>query len=365
MIKSNKEGLVLFGVVTLFSLGLSLPAFGFTLISNFGKPARWLGNEVEYHFQDVPADFKDPIRTSFLSWTILDGVDLTFNESKDSGEAGSRDGRNTIAWVSEDWDGLYFNPPSNALAVTLSSFDSSTGAIVDADIYFNAETFSWADIQDPEVEGSFVDVRNIATHEIGHMLGLDHSSVNFFESDPELYEATMYYASGAGEIRRRTPKDDDRWGMQSLYPNQAVASATISSVDKIDSTGNVHTYIVTGSNFSENTSFILSTLDGSSPDVVARYRTITSSSEAEIQLNLLGFGSDEATLIAYNGPESLGTYNLKTGITSQNFNSGSGGGGGCSLQTKAEPLSSLFILGLSLIMLATLALRRKPCRVSA
>lgn len=57
------------------------------------------------------------------------------------------------------------------------------------------------------------DIQNMLTHELGHVLGLDHPC-----RDRELCgETTMYYSAPAGETRKRTLHPDDIAGLCGLY----------------------------------------------------------------------------------------------------------------------------------------------------
>ncbi|MFC1952151.1 matrixin family metalloprotease [Chloroflexota bacterium] len=78
--------------------------------------------------------------------------------------------------------------------------------IVEWDVVFNTD-FVWATNGNPD----FMDVQNIATHEIGHVLGLaDLYELNYSEQ-------TMYGYSDNGELKKRDLLTGDRLGAQSLY----------------------------------------------------------------------------------------------------------------------------------------------------
>lgn len=143
----------------------------------------------------------------------------------------------------------------SATAVTTVTFinrpsDPATdGLIVDADIDFNAVDFHFfdADSGPPPLGGRTpVDLWNTVTHELGHVMGLEHPCSLFpgavaacavdaqgspaplctqVESerfrDPRLqtlYEATMYPTAAAGEVTKRQPHADDVAGIITAYP---------------------------------------------------------------------------------------------------------------------------------------------------
>ncbi|MGH9449798.1 MAG: matrixin family metalloprotease [Terriglobia bacterium] len=86
--------------------------------------------------------------------------------------------------------------------------------IVDADIEFNpADTFSTAST----TPANDFDLQEIATHEIGHLLGMDHSG---------LANAIMFAYGDAGGVPTRVLSVDDAIGMGSIYPSPSFASIT-------------------------------------------------------------------------------------------------------------------------------------------
>lgn len=333
----------------------------FTVISNAGKPSYWANGEVTYFFHtSVDNSIKNQFRQAFTSWESVPGVSLDIQESGTfSGDPNSDDGLNAIVWVTTAWRELNFRPPSNALAVTLLSFNASDGTIYDADIFFNAETFSWGNAEISGQESS-VDIQNIATHEIGHLLGLDHSSEEYFETDESLADATMYYASSAGETTRRDLKDDDRYGLRALYGSTTPAAPVVTAVNEISRDDDIVDFQISGSNFSELTSFVITKGNSLSLDRVARYRTIVSSSEARITVDLSGFPNGGANLIAFNHPSSLATQEVT--VTTSSISATSGGGGGCSLQAQQGHPFSWVTFYFSLLSALSLLLARRRYR---
>jgi hypothetical protein len=109
------------------------------------------------------------------------------------------------------------------LASTSFLVDSSTGALIESDIFFNS-AFAWSVAAAGET-GRF-DLESIALHEIGHFSGLGHSALG----ETELVstggrrvlaaEAVMFpIAFSAGSIAARTLKADDIAGISDLYPD--------------------------------------------------------------------------------------------------------------------------------------------------
>ncbi len=93
----------------------------------------------------------------------------------------------------------------NALAVTRVFWEEDTGAMTDADILYNP-AYKWSTTGAP---GAY-DLQSVATHEIGHQLGLTHSSHK---------AATMYYATGKGNTAVRSLHSDDIAGLCQMYSN--------------------------------------------------------------------------------------------------------------------------------------------------
>jgi hypothetical protein len=131
----------------------------------------------------------------------------------------------------------------NAAALTTLHFiddpDSDrNGTLLDADVEMNGVNFAIAvDHQTTSVSGCESDLANTFTHEIGHLMGLDHTcwsgTGTQLDDDqgeplprcsldlalpPEVRDATMYASQECGETKKATPEPDDIDGICAIYP---------------------------------------------------------------------------------------------------------------------------------------------------
>ncbi len=149
------------------------------------------------------------------TWMSAPGSNINFQYD---GRTGARplpgDGRNTIGFL---------NVPEleGVLGLTATLVDVVTGEAVESDMFLNSAN-DWS-VATAGVDGAY-DVESIALHEMGHMLGLNHSALGFFEvrdDDARLAaaEAVMFpYAFKPGNIAGRTLKNDDIAGVAAIYP---------------------------------------------------------------------------------------------------------------------------------------------------
>jgi hypothetical protein len=108
---------------------------------------------------------------------------------------------NAVLWVRAAW-----THGRRVIALTTLLYHPTRGEIVDADIEFNDEDFDFGVTEEP-VDG-VVDVRNALTHEIGHLLGIDHSDVP---------GATMAPRARASDLDKRDLAEDDVAAVCSVY----------------------------------------------------------------------------------------------------------------------------------------------------
>lgn len=98
-------------------------------------------------------------------------------------------------------------PDNNVIAVTSIWFTRKGKQIIEFDIRFNTK-FNWGDAT---INPELMDLQNIATHELGHGIGLD----DIYSS--ACSEVTMYGYGLEGETKKRTLEQPDISGLQRMY----------------------------------------------------------------------------------------------------------------------------------------------------
>ncbi|MDP2926325.1 MAG: matrixin family metalloprotease [Nanoarchaeota archaeon] len=140
------------------------------------------------------------ISTSAETWDSATTPEL-FNDTykvDSSVRYGKQDFKNTLAFGSTG---------RGIIAVTRYWYYPSTMQLVEFDILFNTR-YKWGNAA---LNPSLMDLQNIATHELGHGVGLDDiytSSCN---------QVTMYGYSTNGETIKRTLETPDVTGLQTIY----------------------------------------------------------------------------------------------------------------------------------------------------
>ena len=220
-----------------------------------GLPVRWDADTVALELDpSVIAAFPDALDMAVEAtgaWPRVEsGPSFAISLAATASSPGV-DGRNVIYFAKDG-----FPQAGDALAITLVSYDSHTGAIVDADIVINglydfavlpsgarAAAGAIAITNEPPAgtdvgpanpfglavgatnDGTAVfDLLHVLAHESGHVLGLRDS-----EDDAS---DVMYPYTFPGDASRRAPSSDDLAGIESLYEAApAVAGGcTLSSV---------------------------------------------------------------------------------------------------------------------------------------
>lgn len=152
--------------------------------------------------QNLPEYFvTSAISTSAETWDSATSKEL-FNDAytvDPSVQYGVQDYKNAITF------GNY--PDSKVIAVTSVWYNRFTKRIVEFDMLFNTY-FVWGDATQ---DASVMDLQNIATHELGHSVGLSDVYSSSCSS------VTMYGYSTEGETQKRTLEQPDITGLQKIY----------------------------------------------------------------------------------------------------------------------------------------------------
>ena len=98
-------------------------------------------------------------------------------------------------------------PTAGVIAVTTVWYNPATKAIVEFDVMFDTD-WTWGDAT---ASSKVMDLQNIATHELGHGVGLADVY------DTVCSTVTMYGYSDYGEIQKKTLETPDITGLQTLY----------------------------------------------------------------------------------------------------------------------------------------------------
>ncbi len=125
----------------------------------------------------------------------------------------------TCGNVYDCWDN-----DASTIAITLTTYDEKSGIIYDSDIELNASGFVFTTVEGP---GASTDVQNTMTHEIGHLLGLDHTLAS---------GSTMYPRAPTGETSKRTIDDGSRGFVCMAYPKGRPSQSCVTP--SLDSSGN-------------------------------------------------------------------------------------------------------------------------------
>ncbi len=158
------------------------------------------------------------VRNAIDEWNGIDGSTIQLVEDASPGTQARTDWASNsihLVWWDETNASGYFPNGSGTVAITPVWFFNN-GQIVDADVLFNGKGFSFSTSQQP---GRY-DIQDVAVHELGHLVGLDHTG---------WAGGSMYPYVDPTVILHRSLSSDERMGMRAVYPdgNHATITGTV------------------------------------------------------------------------------------------------------------------------------------------
>ena len=156
----------------------------------------------------------EAVKAALETWSSVDCSKFAFIYGGPTTRAAPLlDGYNVLRWN---------DLGSGPLGVAYTWYYTSDMSIFESDVVLN-DYYTWSAA--PECPYNRVDVQNVATHELGHSLGLKDLY------DPIYSERTMYGYCGYGETKKRTLHEGDIAGVQAIYPGPC--SAPIVPVEQV------------------------------------------------------------------------------------------------------------------------------------
>lgn len=191
--------------VCVTAVGLLLLAASAGSAQAWESSAKWAANVVGYRVNPSNKDVSSAkaltaIRTSADAWTTQTKAAFRFRyDGASTATLHGLDGKNVV---------LFRDAVGSSSTVRASTYTwKLLGVIFETDIVFWDKSMSFVTASMPC--NNQIVIENTAIHELGHALGLDHST----ESD-----ATMWSKSKVCATKRLTLHKDDITGIETLYP---------------------------------------------------------------------------------------------------------------------------------------------------
>jgi hypothetical protein len=198
-----------------------------------GKNVRWATSHVEIVLDGsllalaAKEDVEAVIREAFELWELDATLPISFELIWDSCNEVADDGNNCI-FACEDKSKCYDRPDEKG-GTTFLNISPSRGTITDVDIVLNADDWEW-DVNGNRENG--LNFARVLSHEIGHLLGIDHS---------EEPRAIMYPSLSVSDKSIPSLHDDDVDAAETLYEGFVetspgdISACSVSNVGAVDS----------------------------------------------------------------------------------------------------------------------------------
>lgn len=194
-------------VLALTILAASQPAGAWEVLTNeSGQELQWGFMPIEYRINAAndqglsELSVNTAISDALGEWTGVEEANIIFDDLGATEIAATEYGDDNVIYFEPDWQ-----YDDSLLALTANWSSTETGEILGFDIRINAEDHLWT----VSGEDGRSDLQNMITHELGHALGLDHTTVDT--------TAAMFGTAVTGETVKRELKWDDKAGAGYLY----------------------------------------------------------------------------------------------------------------------------------------------------
>jgi hypothetical protein len=165
-----------------------------------------------------PINEFEAVQNSFANWRNVNEseIDFEFAGATTNAVSSASDNRNVVHWKSS-------SIATGVFAVTITTFETATGQIVDADMELNDRDFTWDTLGPTGTQGIIgrAMIESVVTHELGHFIGLDH---------PNNAQSTLFFASSPGLINQTTLEADDRAALIEGYTHPTLTDASLGTV---------------------------------------------------------------------------------------------------------------------------------------
>ena len=219
----KKRTAVLFSLVIVICGVAALRAYNVEWRSflSWDNAAHWSGFPIRYiiRSEHIPQSWRNGVQAMMGEWawpvnrdeTNIVWWNIRFETTRWRPE---QDGDNHITWIWQRDNYREVRGVDDATAATIMGTErtyyswSSPWHITESDIFFNAAYFSWT--TDPASTCGTANrmlVQRVALHELGHMIGLQHSGVG---------TAIMAATANCGDTRQILQRDDIN-GLDYLY----------------------------------------------------------------------------------------------------------------------------------------------------
>jgi hypothetical protein len=136
---------------------------------------------------------------------------------------------NDECWDDENCGNAFdcWDSTSSTIALTLTTYDEKSGIIYDSDIELNAAGYVFTTVDSPSCGTQPIlntntcvatDLQNTMTHEIGHLIGLDHTAAK---------GSTMNATAPQGEISKRSIDDGSQAFVCLTYPRGQASQSCV------------------------------------------------------------------------------------------------------------------------------------------